>query len=243
MYSSEYQRIEKLENSHFWYRAMDEMILNLAGHLADGKGNILDAGCGTGGLSTKLMRYGKVTGIDINPVALKYAKEKKLNRLLKASVEKLPFPDNYFHLAVCLDVLYHRKVKNDIGTLCELNRVIKPGGKLILRLPAFEWLRGAHDKVVQTKHRFTAEEVEIQMKKAGFRIIKLTYANMILSVPLFVKRFYERIRRKRIFSSDTVIPNYLLNEFLYQILSKENQLLRYINLPFGSSVISVGSKK
>ena len=242
MQSLEYKRIEKLENIHFWYRAMEEMILYLVKQNVKGRVNILDAGCGTGGLSEKMESFGRVTAIDINPVALKIAREKKIDKLLKASVERLPFQDNSFHLIVSLDVLYHQKVKSDIKALSELYRVLKPGGVLILRLPAFEFLRGAHDIVVQTRHRYTTYEVSKKMQQAGFKIKKLSYVNMLLSIPLFVKRSYERFYKKHSLVSDTILLPELLNKIFYFILKNDNKLLKFINLPFGSSVLSIGLK-
>ncbi|KKS98422.1 MAG: methyltransferase type 11 [Candidatus Gottesmanbacteria bacterium GW2011_GWA2_43_14] len=242
MHKSEYKRIEELENKHFWYRAMGEQVIESIASFVRKKKVILDAGCGTGGMSLKLTRFGTVYAVDINETALKFAQKKGLRHVIKASVSELPFQDDYFDLVVCLDVLYHKKVTDDTAALKELYRVLKPKGLLLLRLPALEILRGAHDIVVETRHRYTTGEVGRKMKTSGFTVVGISYANMLLTVPLLIKRSLERIKGKRYFHSDSHPLPLLINEIFYLILNCENQLLKYISLPFGSSVVALGKK-
>lgn len=207
---------------------------------------ILDAGCGTGGMTKKLEHFGEVTGIDINPVAIKHAQLKNINNLKKASVMDLPFNNNSFDLIVSLDVLYHKMVTDDKKALSEFYRVLKPNGLVLIRVPAFEFLRGAHDITVETRHRYTADELKEKIEYVGFRIEKITYANMLLSIPLFVKRLFERrpafggVNKRG--HSDTFLLPTLLNTFFYWYLRFENSLLNYINFPIGSSLIVVAKK-
>jgi len=162
-----------------------------------------------------LEKFGKVYAVDINDTALLYAKKKGIKNLYKASVENLPFKNDFFDMVVCSDVLYHKKVTDDEKALKELHRVLKPDGLLFLRLPAFEFLRGAHDIIVQTRHRYTAKEIKEKLVSCGFAINKLTYANMILSIPLFVKRSFERFFNHRLHKSDTTMLPDILNEIFY----------------------------
>ena len=242
MHYSEYQRIEKWENRHFWYRAMEEQILELMAKQSLTAGKILDAGCGTGGLSAKLKEFGQVYAVDINPVAIKHAKKKGLPHLSRASVDKLPYPANFFETVLCLDVLYHEQVTDDLKALQELHRVLKPGGQMLLRLPAFEALRGAHDVVVRTRHRYTVPEVLQKLNQTGFRIKNITYTNFLLSLPLFIKRNLERRKNRHYFHSDTAPLPFFINEMFYLILKSENKLLYFLNLPFGSSLLAVAVK-
>ena len=244
MHFSEYRRIEEVENIHFWYRAMEEAVIDMISRLT-GNGNriILDAGCGTGGLSKKLLRFGDVYGLDINKVALDYARQKGLTRVVSGSVESLPFGENKFDIVVCLDVLYHRKVNNDRKAIRELYRVLKPEGFMVLRLPAFESLRGNHDRIVETRHRYTVSEIRKKLEAAGFEIENLSYANVLLSLPLFIKRFIERKHLSQKFSSDTVLLPGIVNELMYRYLKLENKLLTFISFPYGSSVVCLARKK
>src|SRR3989344_9097473 len=128
MQTSEYENIYKNEGHHFFYVGNHFVILNLVRrHAKDSTHNILDAGCGTGLLAKKLQSFGKVTGVDISPEAIKYAKKRGVDARL-ASIAKLPFKKATFDLVVSVDVLYHQKVKNDRTALLEFKRVLKPGG-------------------------------------------------------------------------------------------------------------------
>lgn len=243
MQIEEYHRIDKLESVHFWYRAMDELTLDLLKNYTDGETNrLLDAGCGTGGFSKKMEILGEVTGVDINDTALVYCRKNKLTKAVKASILSLPFPDNFFDIITCLDVIYHKGVSDDISALKEMHRVLKPGGLFVLRVPAFELLRGNHDKIVQTRHRYTAKEIKKKIIVSNFKIIKLTYANMILSLPVFIKRTAEKLL-KMPKKSDLYPPSTILNELFYNIMKKENILLKRMNLPFGSSIICLARKE
>jgi len=221
---------------------MEEHVLGILGRELKKKCRILDAGCGTGGMAEKMLKFGSVTAVDINKVALDFAQKKHLTKIIKASVENLPFRNDSFDTVVCLDVLYHQKIKDDLKALQELYRVLKKGGIIILRLPAFEFLRGAHDIVVETRHRYTKAEIKSKVMTAGFKITKLTYSNMILSVPLFIKRSYERLSRKNSLSSDTTLLPEFINILFYQVLKFENKMLDLVDLPFGSSVVCIGKK-
>lgn len=247
MRREEYYRIERVEQIHFWYRAMEEMAIILVEKYSKSRNlKILDAGCGTGGMTKKLERFGDVTGVDINPVAIKYSQKKNIKNLKKASVMDLPFHNNLFDLVVSLDVLYHKMVNDDRKALSEFYRVLKPNGLVLIRVPAFEFLRGAHDIIVETRHRYTATELKEKMEYAGFNIEKITYANMLLALPLFIKRLLERQPLFGMMSkrghSDTYLLTKVLNSILYWNLRVENSLLAYFNFPFGSSVICVGKK-
>lgn len=239
MHFSEYKRIEKLEEVHFWYKAMQKYVIEVLGKYITKKVKILDAGCGTGGLSQKMMQFGEVIAMDISPTALSYAKKKKISRVIKGSIEAIPFMNDEFDIIVCLDVLYHRMVSDDTKVLSEFKRTLKPGGLLFLRVPAFEFLRGAHDEIVETRHRYTTREIGKKLTESNFQIIKISYANFILSLPLIVKRIIERVYKHHSASSDTFLLPYIINEIFYDYLTLENNLLLNLNLPFGSSVVAL----
>ena len=243
MQVQEYYRIERMEMTHFWYLGMRRLTFSLLAKHVRAPAKILDAGCGTGGLANDCAHFGYVAAIDINPTAIKFARKKNISSVKKASVCCLPFKSNFFDAVLCLDVLYHRDVPDDQEAERELYRVLKRGGVLILRVPAFEFLRGSHDIVVYTKKRYKASEIEKLVAGAGFHIIKLTYANMILSIPLFFKRFYERMfATKHKPHSDSALLPPLINKTFEGILLFEKKILEYANFPFGSSVICVCKK-
>lgn len=241
---TEYARLNKIEEKHWWYRAMHELVDNLCQSLTFVKhksdSNILDAGCGTGGLTKKLQKFGKVTGLDISPVALTSAKEKKL-LLVEGSVNNLPFRQQSFDLIISVSVLYHQKV-NDVTAINEFYKVLKAKGKLLLILPAFSWAEGNHDKLVATKKRYTLPEMKSMLKNSGFEIVEGRYIFSFL-FPLFIlKRFIEKIFPSVNKISDLSVPPKLVNYLLIWICRFEWNLGKLLKFPVGSSLLIIGEK-
>ena len=88
-------------------------------------------------------------------------------------------------------MLYHLNVGDDSAALEEIHRVLRPGGVALIRLPAFDWIRGAHDEVVHTRHRYTRDELSAKLEDAGFRLEHATYANFLLFPLAPAKRYLE----------------------------------------------------
>ena len=241
----EYERMFHAENHHWWYLGMESItraILNrFVSPLAGLK--ILDAGCGTGAaLSTYLADYGKVTGFDISPLALGFCRARNLTPLVLASVMEIPFKSGNFDLVTSFDVLYERAVTSDSVALAEFFRVLRPEGFLLLRLPAYNWLRGQHDVTIHTARRYTASRVAQLLKDSGFRILHISYANTFLFPLAVAKRLLERIWPPAPNSSDLSVEVGALNGLFRQILSGEAFPAARIGLPFGLSVIALGQK-
>lgn len=244
---SEYKNIFENEESHFYYRGTNQEILTQVKKYLHDFGlikpiKILDAGCGTGLLAQKMKSFGEVFGIDIEPNAIKYAKKRKV-RIFQSSVEKLPFNKNTFDLITSIDVLYHRRV-NEEKALNEFYKVLKPGGLLIIKLPAYNFLRGKHDLFVHTKKRYAKNDVSFIIQKAGFKEIKSTYLASFLFFPALIKRSIERWSGLDDIQveSDLKKPPQIINMILIFLFNIENFILKYINLPFGLSIFSVSKK-
>jgi SAM-dependent methyltransferase len=236
MDSSEYDNIARLEGRHWWYRGMAAISLNLLRRAArGGKLRLLDAGCGPGGMLTRMSALGQPFGVDLHPLALAHARGKA--PLARAAVEHLPFAEDSFDLVTSFDVLYHLAVGDDEAALREFARVLrKPGGLLLIRLPAWEALRGAHDLAVHTRHRYTAPELRAKLRAAGFRIKRLTYANTLLFLPILLRRLLQPDSQA---GSDVELPSPALNRFLEFLLQLEKNWLTYFNLPFGVSLFAL----
>lgn len=241
----EYERMFRAEDSHWWYRGMQAITLSvLKKHLPIQTNlKILDAGCGTGGaMSTYLGNLGTVTGFDLSPVALAFAQKRDQTRLAQASVSQIPFPAETFELVTSFDVLYERAVSDDGSALAEIRRVLRPGGFLFLRLPAYNWLRGQHDATIHTARRYTTHQVKSQLEKTGFKCLYLSYANTFLFPLAAAKRLLERFFPPQPGTSDLSLETGLLASMLEHILTLEAALLTQSALPFGLSVIALGEK-
>ncbi len=150
----EYQIMYGAEKSHWWYEGMAGIIRTVLNtHYRPGSNlRILDAGCGPGAVMGLLSEYGDVTGFDMSPHATRLSRTRGHQRLAIASAMAIPFADETFDLVTSLDVLYFVNVQDSV-VLMEIARVLVPRGRLILRVPAFDWLRGIHDIKVSTGHR------------------------------------------------------------------------------------------
>ena len=120
-------------------------------------------------MSTYLADYGKVTGMDISPLALEFCRSRNLTSLVLASVSGIPFQSDSFGVVTSFDVLYEQAVPSDFVAATEFFRILRPGGFVLLRLPAYDWLRGQHDITIHTARRYTASRVSSLLKDSGFR--------------------------------------------------------------------------
>ncbi len=202
---------------------------------------ILDAGCGTGGLTKKLEKFGEVVGVDISPIALKPAKKRKL-KLIEGSVNSLPFFDGKFDVIVSASVVYHRRV-DEKKAMGEFYRVLRFGGKLILILPAFSRAWGSHDEAVHTRKRYTFSEAVSLVESGGFKPIESRYIFSFLFPVFAAKRLAEKMFSNRGRVSDLEIMPRFLNSFLFLLCRVEWKLGGFLKLPFGSSLLVVGEKK
>lgn len=245
MEKSQYSIMYEVEESHFWYVGMQKIIeLFLARYLPKKPARkILDAGCGTGGMLLFLKKYGEAYGIDISSYAISLCKKRGLANMTVGSVEKLPYLSGFFDVVTCLDVLYHRQVKNDEKTLREIYRVLRPGGLLLIRVPAYNWLRGRHDQKVHTRHRYTAHELKTLLQRVNFQVLRLTYVNSVLFPLLMLKRLTEKFFLfKNQSQSDISTFPVILNWLLKGIFWCEGQLLKCVSFPFGLSIMTVAQK-
>ena len=237
MQKSEYFNISRLENNHWWYKANREFTLDLLDKFLPKKQlSILDLGCGTGGTTVVLQKYGRVTGIDVSPEAIKLAHRYPIEVLRQADSNHLPFTSSKFDLVVSLDVLYHKAV-NVQKTVDEAFRVLRPGGIFLVRVPAFSFLKGAHDKVVHGTRRFSLPQLKKIITKAEFSPLRITYFNSSLFLPALL---FRKINFQK--KSDIQPVWGPLNWILYVLLKAESFFAQYVNLPFGTSVYCLSVK-
>lgn len=240
----EYALMYAVEDHHWWYRGMGRITRALLDRwVAPVRGRILDAGCGTGAAMTGILAdYGDVTGIDLYSEALGFCRKRSARRLARASVTYLPFVSASFDLVTSFDVLYERGVSDERLALREFFRVLRPMGKVLLRLPAYDWLRGKHDERVHTNHRYSKRQVAEYLKGSGFQVRYLSYANTLLFPLAVAKRLSERFFPPGEDHSDLSLQTGAFNTVLGSILASEAPLAASIGLPFGLSIIAVGEK-
>jgi SAM-dependent methyltransferase len=238
----EYQVMYQAEDRLWWYRGMEAITRRMIErYFVRGQGlTILDAGCGTGAAMGYLEDYGDVTGVDFSPFALQFSRGRGRTRLVRGSVMDLPFCDGAFDLVTSFDVLCLQGV-DDLKALAEFRRVLVPGGRVILRLPACNWLRGAHDVAVEIGHRYATREIAARMARVGLTVEHTSHANMWLFPLAVLKRWSERLLPRRR-GSDLTLAVGPLNGLFRLILTSEAGFVAGRGLAFGLTVVAVGRR-
>jgi ubiquinone/menaquinone biosynthesis C-methylase UbiE len=250
MTPEEYRYLYELEEHHWWFQGMRRITAALLdGHWPAGALRILDAGCGTGLMLSWLRtcRPGSSSyGVDISSDALHYCSLRGEKLLAQSSIAALPFPAECFDLVSSFEVLDSFAEREVREPFAELARVVKQGGLLLVRVPAFQFLYSQHDRAVYTQHRFRAAEVRARLEEQGLKVERLTYANFFLFPVVVVWRWLTRSSRPDPNSDVRPLPRLLrwLNPVLAGLFSIEAAWLRHLpfRLPFGVSVLALASK-
>ena len=246
MEHNEYEVMFQVEDSYWWYIALKATVFSFIKKYAPitTSGLFLDAGCGTGSILEGAQDYYSV-GFDIAPEAIQFCRKRRLPNILQASVCEIPLPAQQFDIVVSLDVICNVGKPHIDTAIQEFSRVLKPGGILILNLPAYNFLQSQHDKAVHIRHRFIRRELQAKLISAGFKVEKLTYRNTLLFPLIAMVRLGERVFHKRNSpaKSDLKPLPGPINRFLVNLLALETKLLlSKINFPFGLSLFCVARK-
>jgi SAM-dependent methyltransferase len=241
METEEYERIAAVEREHWWYRYMQSVVADFAAPwLLDGA-RVLDAGCGPGGNSAWLARYGTVIGVDVSPDALRLVGSHWPDTIpAGASVEALPFTDGAFDLVVCLTVLY--SVLADAVAVQEFARVLGAGGALLVVEPAFPSLRRGHDAVVHGRRRYRRSELAGLARVAGLRPRRTTYACSFLAPAAAVLAARDRFRSNRTPPGTSDIERRRLDRLFARLARIERQVLAAHDVPVGTSAMILATK-
>lgn len=213
----------EIEEEYWWYRGLRVLLEGLIAQYVprDHVARVLDAGCGTGANLQQLRRYADAWGVDISEQAIQFCRRRNIpaNRVLVASLLELPFPDEFFELAFSFDVICN--IQHDVSAFAELQRVLVPGGRVLVQVPAYRFLWSAHDVAVGHKYRYTAGELRAKITRAGFRVEALTYLNMTLLPLIALVRLARRTKASHDVRSDLAPLPRPMNELLARMFSTE----------------------
>ena len=245
MNRNEYRIMYDIERTYWWFKGKQFLInMLLKMHLeVSEESKLLDIGCGTGIILELLKKYGTGYGVELSSLGIRMLRKRKQRLIVQADANRvIPFKNDIFDAIMCLDVLEH--LKNDTGLLKEMLRICKPGGIIIITVPAMMFLWSYHDDALHHKRRYTKAPLVNKMVNLDCRLAKASYFNMIFFLPLLVLRKIKLIFSKTVYSrSDFFIslPSFL-NDFLYLFYVAELKILRLTNIPFGASVLLVVKK-
>lgn len=243
-----YEQFARLEERHWWMRGRRTLFFDLLDRLLPPKRPLrsLDVGCGYGAMLRELGRYGSASGVDVAAEAVEECRRRGIEDVAVSSAYSVPEPDGSFDVVAFFDCLEH--LEDDGAALREANRLLRPGGHVVVTLPAYKFLYANNDRVAHHQRRYTVHEIRAKLEAAGFRARKTTYVNTLL-FPLILpivllKKLKERLRPQR--DDDTTnltheVPG-PLNDLLYRIFSSERLLLRRVSFPTGHSIFALAAK-
>jgi SAM-dependent methyltransferase len=201
--------------------------------------HILDVGCGTGANLEMLGQFGEAEGVDVSEEALEFCRARGLTGVKQGAAEALPYPDGSFDLVTGLDVVEH--LDSDLDGLREMHRVLRPGGRILLFVPAFMFLWGVQDDISHHRRRYTSKELRRAVTEAGFTVERTTYANLTFFTPILLGRLLMRLTGYRPASENNINVS-ALNGVFGSLFGAERFLLRLMNLPLGVSAICVARR-
>jgi SAM-dependent methyltransferase len=228
------------EDRHWWYRGRRVVIERVVEALGlPAHARILDAGCGSGRNMVELARHGRVTGVELSEASVELARARDMGEVVAGSVLDMPFDDGSFDLAVSLDVVEH--LDDDLAALRELRRIVRPGGALLVTVPAYQWLWSGHDVINHHRRRYTRRSLQRAAEGAGWQQVRTTYFNSLLLPVAILLRILDRINKKPTESSlDLWVPPEPVNWVLERPLALEAALIdRGSRIPAGLSLLSV----
>ena len=240
------------EDDHWWFSSRTLVINTLMRKiLPKTKGlYLLDIGCGAGNMIHHLSKYGKVKGIEIDPRPVKQARLRGYDVDQFDATKPLPFEDNTFDVVTAFDVIEH--VDADMAALQEAWRVLKPGGHVVITVPAFMFLWSNNDVINDHKRRYTAKELKDKLLKTGFTVNRISYNNFFvfpLAAPLIMLRrghepeLASHHLQEEEYQVEMEPASPMVNSVLTGVGKVEAALIKYINLPWGTSLIAIAKKQ
>jgi ubiquinone/menaquinone biosynthesis C-methylase UbiE len=230
--------------THWWYEARRALIGELLAHRVPVGSVAVDVGCGTGEVMAVLAEAGArtVVGTDLSPRALGYASSGRGRGSLVASrAERLPFPAACVDVLVSLEVIEH--LDSDLAALVEYRRVLRPGGTLLVTVPAYESLWSDHDEWAGHRRRYGAGQLRRTVERAGFDVDRTSYYFSFLVPPAFAVR---RTPLRRLISStdEAASSSPLVSRVMAGAARAERSILRRVDrLPFGLSILALATAR
>jgi SAM-dependent methyltransferase len=233
-----YEQMAQLDQRHWWFTARRRILAELIERVArpPKDARILELGAGTGHNLAMLSRFGNVEASELDSGARELAARRLGREVKEAALPDLSmFPAHSYDLIALLDVLEH--VPDDKGSLASIMTRLKPGGALLLTVPANPWMWSAHDVAHHHHRRYRKAEIEGLARGAGYEIELLSPFNSLLFPPIAAVRLLGKITGKD--DSDDAMPGALVNETLDTVFGLERSLIGRVPMPIGVSLVAV----
>lgn len=235
-----YLEMADTEERHWWFMGRRAILKSVIGTFGlPPEASILEVGSGTGGNLEMLAEFGAVKAMEMDPAARAIALRKTSGRFdvqYGRCPDEIAFVDHRFNLICMFDVLEH--IDADVQTLAALKGSLARDGRMLITVPAFQWLWSVHDEFLHHKRRYSAAQLAKTITAAGLRLERLSYFNTLLFPLAVAARLQDRILRRR-GASGVAMPGAYVNSMLHRVFGAEHLLLKKMNLPFGVSLLAV----
>ncbi len=233
-----FERMAELDERHWWFVARRRILSSVIRRVVRPPQNalLLEVGCGTGHNLGMLGAFGTVDACELDAVARGLASDRLGRPVLEARLPDLSmFKDRSYDLIALLDVLEH--VPDDASSLKAIERLLKPGGALLLTVPANPWMWSAHDAAHHHFRRYTRRQLAQLLQNAGLEIQLLSYFNTLLFPLVAGARIVGKLIGRD--SADDAMPGAAVNNALKAIFGLEAGLVGRVPMPFGVSLIAM----
>ena len=237
-----YETMAELDQSHWWYKARREIIAALIRRIVKPPPNarLLEIGCGTGHNLAMLAEFGAVDALELDDEARTIAEKRLGRRVMSAPLPELAgVPDGHYDLIGAFDVIEH--IDDDKAALESVASRLKPGGKLVMTVPAHQWMWSAHDVINHHKRRYSKNGLKQLIAASPLRLDRIGYFNSLLFPVAVAERFSSKIRGKD--EADLSVPPAPINAALEAVFAAERHLVGRLPLPPGLSLFAVASAK
>ena len=244
MRADAYVEMARVQHAHWWFSARREILRERISALGLRHGaRLLEIGSGTGANLAMLSEFGSVTGLEMSAQAIRFASELPEVRTGQARLvegrcpEALGALEGPFDLICLFDVLEH--IDADSYVLSELSRLLAPGGRIMVTVPAYSWLWSEHDVKLHHFRRYTKDSLNNTFRRAGLDVARLSHFNTLLFPLAVAERIVCKLRGRA--SGAVEVPGARVNSALRSVFSAERHLLGPMNLPFGLSLLALST--
>ncbi len=238
METSTLSQQSRLEHNHWWYAGRRKIVRSLLGAIPS-RALILDAGSGPGGNRSILPASVRVYALDPALHSLRLSQVHPYEGWIQGDLTCLPIGTNSLDLVVVMDVLEH--LDEDGRAADEIFRVLRPGGTVLVTVPAFQWLWGLQDRLSHHKRRYTKPQLLTLLGNSGFEIVRSTYFNTFMLGPIWLgRKLLDLLPHKLESEGQITMPG--VNTLVRWLFSSERFFLRVMNFPFGVSIYCLAAK-
>ena len=235
-----YLEMAETESKHWWFHARRVILSQMIDSLnLPQNAQILEVGCGTGGNLEMLGKFGNISAVEMDETARDIAVRKTRGCYeIRTGYcpDNIQFSNQRFDLICMFDVLEH--IDQDVETLVSIKKLLKHNGRILITVPAYQWLYGAHDKFLHHKRRYTANQLQRKIEMADLRKVRISYFNAILFPLAVIVRLKDKLLCNDS-ASGTKVPPVIINNILRNLFASERFLLSRINLPLGVSLMAI----